>query len=142
VPGGNMTMKKVLFPVLAAWALGWAAGCDSGGGEAKGTPGTAGLDLTGSWSGEYTSPGVRIALKAKIRQNGDAVVIQTSKDGVCNLLTGTMSPDGSLFMTDSVDAETWTSHGEVTESGFLVRDYLYDPSLGSDSPEQDLILRR
>jgi hypothetical protein len=135
------TMKSLAGFVLSASVLAWACGCNDSG-DGGGTPGTAGIDLSGSWSGEYTSPGVRIAVQARIRQSGDAVVIQTTKNGVANFLTGTMGPDGFLFLTDSVDAETWTSYGDVTASSFLVRDYLYDPSLGSDSPEQDLILQR
>jgi hypothetical protein len=128
---------------LAISALVWAGGCNDGNdNDGGGVPGTAGINLSGSWTGEYTSPGVRVPLSARILQNGNAVIINTTKDGVANFLTGTMGPDGFLFLTDSVDAETWTSYGEVTANSFLVRDYLYDPTLGNDSPEQDLILRR
>ena len=135
------TMKALAALLLSMTAMVWACGCNDSG-EGGGTPGTAGINLSGSWTGEYTSPGVRIPVQARIRQSGNAVVIQTTKSGVANFLTGTMGPDGYLFMTDSVDAETWTSYGDVTGSSFLIRDYLYDPSLGSDSPEQDLILHR
>ncbi|MBM4155397.1 MAG: hypothetical protein FJ221_10270 [Lentisphaerae bacterium] len=134
-------MKALAALLLCTTAMVWACGCNDSG-DGGGTPGTSGINLSGSWTGEYTSPGIRIPVQARIRQSGDAVVIQTTKSGVANFLTGTMGPNGFLFMTDSVDAETWTSNGDVTESSFLIRDYLYDPSLGSDSPEQDLILHR
>ncbi|MCX7818295.1 MAG: hypothetical protein N2652_03675 [Kiritimatiellae bacterium] len=117
-------------------------GCNSGGGGTGGSPGSAGIDLSGTWQGQYVAPGVEIPLSAKIRQSGDSIIIQTTKDGVGHLLTGVMRADGSLLLTDSFDGETWTSYGPVTESYVRIRDYLYDPSLGSDSPEQDIYLSR
>ncbi len=136
------SMKVLACGFLAAVVAVSIAGCTGESDGDSGSPGTAGLNLSGSWSGEYTAPGARVALRAKIVQTGDAVVISTTKGGVAQLLTGFMGPNGSLYLTDSVDAEIWTSDGDVTESGFLVRDYLFNPELGSDSPEQDLILHR
>ncbi len=136
-----MKYKASWLVVVSAVVL--AGGCNDGNdNDGGGTPGTAGINLSGSWTGEYTSPGVSVSLRARILQNGNAVIINTTKDGVASFLSGTMGPDGFLFLTDSVDAETWTSYGDVTANSFIVRDYLYDPTLGSDSPEQDLILRR
>lgn len=115
--------------------------CNDGGGS-SGVPSASGLDLTGAWSGRYQSPSMQLSLTARIRQSGDTLIIQTTKEGVGHLLTGMLNANGSIMLTDSLDGETWTSYGEVTENNMWIRDYLYDPSLGSDSPEQDIFLSR
>jgi hypothetical protein len=138
-----MKTTRVGWAVLAAflWVVG--DGCDSGGGGTGGSPGTAGIDISGSWSGAYVAPGIEIPLTAKIRQSGDAVIIKTSKDGVGNLLTGSMNAEGHLTLVDAYDGETWTSFGPVSEHYIRIRDYLYRPKPGEDEPpEQDIILHR
>jgi hypothetical protein len=79
---------------------------------------------------------------AKVVQSGDSVVLQSTKEGPGQFLTGNMGADGMLLMTDAVDGETWTSFGEVTPRSFTVRDFFYDPLLKSDSPDQRLVLSR
>ena len=125
-------------------------GCNDGGsGGANvnvtndtGVVSTGSLSLSGSWSGRYTSPTLTVPLTAKIRQSGDTLIIQTTKAGVGHLLTGTIGSAGNIMLTDSMDGETWTSYGTVTENNMVIRDYLYKPELGSDSPEQDIYLSR
>lgn len=136
----GMKHRFRLLGVLMALAL--IGGCNSGGGGTGGNPGAAGIDLSGSWTGEYISPAQTVPLTAKIRQSGDSVIIQTTKSGPGNLLTGTMGPTGDLLLTDAFDGETWTSYGQVSGHHIRIRDYFYDPTLGSDSLEQDIILRR
>ena len=136
------TMRSTLCSFVLAFLAAILDGCNSGGGGTGGSPGSAGIDLSGTWQGRYVSPDLEVPLSAKIRQSGDSIIIQTTKDGVGHLLTGVMRPDGSLLLTDSFDGETWTSYGPVTETHVRIRDYLYDPTLGSDSPEQDIYLSR
>ena len=143
-------MKALAVFFAAVMSLLIFEGCNDGGGGGTsvnvtndtGTVSTSSLDLSGSWRGRYTSPTQDVPLTAKIRQSGDTLIIQTTKQGVGHLLTGTIASSGNIMLTDSMDGETWTSYGQVTENNFLIRDYLYKPELGSDSPEQDIYLSR
>lgn len=134
-------MKALVVSFLTTVSLLVLAACNDGGGSTGG-PSSSGFNLSGSWSGRYQSPDMQLALTAKIRQDGDTLIIQTTKEGVGHLLTGTISTNGSIMLTDSLDGETWTSYGEVTDVYVRIRDYLYNPALGSDQPEQDIYLSR
>ena len=135
-------MKNFLASFLSVLVFILFDGCNTGGGEDGGAPGDAGIDISGSWSGEYVSPSERVSLSAKIRQSGNSIIIQTTKAGVGNLLTGTMDAEGRLLLIDAFDGETWTSYGAVTEHSIRIRDYLLIPTPGVESPEQDIFLRR
>jgi len=132
------------FGVLARLApllivAGLLGGCnESEGGSASPT----GLDLRGSWSGEYVRPGVREPLKAKVIQDGDAIIIQTSRQTVGRLLTGYMNSNADLSMTDGYDGELWTSATPATPNRIYLHDYLYSPTVDNDPPLQDIILTR
>lgn len=117
------------------------AGCNDGGGGGGGSS-SSGISLRGKWSGRYVSPSSSMSLSAEISQQGDSVIISTTKSGVGHLLTGTLTANGQLRLTDGYDGETWTSYGPVTRNNLRIRDYLYDPDLTSDSPEQDIYLSR
>lgn len=117
------------------------SGCLGGGGGGGG-PSPVGSDLRGKWSGYYKSPDQRVNLTATIKQEGNALTIETTKEGVGHLLTGTIDDDSYVFLTDAFDGETWTSYGEVSHDYLRIRDYFYDPELRRDSPEQDIYLSR
>lgn len=135
-------MRSYYISMLAAALIAVVDGCNTGDGGTGGSPGSAGIDLSGTWQGRYVAPDLEVPLTAKIRQSGDSIIIQTTKEGVGHLLTGVMRADGSLLLTDSFDGETWTSYGEVSETYVRIRDYLFNAELGSDSPEQDIYLSR
>ena len=134
-------MKHIAALVVSIWTVLSLAGCNDGSGGGGGSS-SSGLTIGGKWSGRYVNPSQSMSLSAEISQQGNSVIISTTKSGVGHLLTGTITDGGNLRLTDSYDGETWTSYGPVTANSIRIRDYLYDPELGSDSPEQDIYLNR
>lgn len=135
-------MKQIWRTVACGSVLllltGMLSGCENGSDGA----GSVGPDISGQWSGKYVSPSYSEVLTAYISEDGASVLIETTKTGVGHLLSGVIAENGDLRMTDQYDGETWTSYGAVTPSYVRIRDYLFNPSLGSDSPEQDIYLTR
>ena len=120
-------------------AVGLLDGCNESDG---GSPPPGGPDLSGEWSGRYVSPGVSEPFEARVIQDGDAVVIQTTRAQAGRLLTGTMDRDAKLRMTDGYNSELWTSASPATPHRIHIHDYLQTPTIGYDPPLQDLILTR
>lgn len=121
------------------------AGCDPTGGGSGTKP--VGPDIRGKWSGEFYTirlePPRRQTVTAEIRQDGDAVVVKTSRTGTAANLTGTINAAGRMTMTDAADGETWTTYfGPATASRVRLADFLYDDDLGADSPMYVLDLKR
>ena len=114
------------------------AGCGGGDGD----DGPTFLDLSGDWSGRYVGPDGDQDLQATITQEQDALIITTSLQGIGQLFTGNIDTNNEITLTDAYDGEIWTSHGIVATHSFLVRDYLYDPLLGTNSPDQGIYFDR
>ena len=119
-------------------------GC--GGGDGDGGP-PVGPDLNGAWTGNfYIQNGGgddNEAVTATIRHIGDAVIIQTSRTGIAANLTGTISADGSLRLTDAFDGEIWTSfYRDATASRVQVADFVRPPEINDPNPIRILDLRR
>ena len=130
--------KTAWLAVLVAAAF-LAEGCDdSEGGKAP----AGGPDLRGAWSGRYVRPGVSEPLQARVIQDGDAVVIQTTRAQAGRLLTGYLNDAARLTMTDGYDGELWTSASPASPTRLHLHDYLQSPSLGYDPPLQEIILTR
>ena len=111
-------------------------GCnDSSGGS---TP--SGMDISGDWSGEYSSPVQAVPVQAKITQDGDALVIETNKKGSGHLLTGRIDADGYIWMMDAGSGQTWTTTGTTSANSVTLQDYYYDPAVSEAM--QTLTLRR
>jgi len=131
-------MTALLIPVAAAgFLMIFAAGCEDDNG-----PDPVYADLRGDWTGYYERPGRHEDLTAHISQQGSNLVIETSLTGIGQNFTGIITSDGHIRLTDSYDGETWTSYGEVSSHYVRIRDYLFDPDLGADSPEQTIYLMR
>lgn len=113
------------------------AGCEEDSG-----PDPVYADLRGDWTGYYERPGRHEDLTAHITQIESNLTIETSLTGRGQHLSGTISSDGYIRLTDSYDGETWTSYGDVSSHYIRIRDYLFDPDLGRDSPEQTIYLTR
>lgn len=119
-------------------AVGTLAGCGGGNGD----DGPKYVDLSGNWTGRYVSPEVNQNVVATITQDRDALVIETSLRSIGHVLTGNIDTNGQIRLTDAFDGETWTSHGPVSTNAFLIRDYLWDPILGRESPDQGIYFNR
>jgi hypothetical protein len=98
-----------------------------------------GADIAGEWAGYYENDetGESEAITATVGQDGDAVTIITSKIGVAHQLSGAISTDASLYMTDAYDGQTWTSQRAATHNSLELGDYTYTPE-GGDAPEPPL----
>jgi len=123
-----------LLAVLVVAAL--ALGCGSGSGHKRSPP--VGPNITGRWNGEYfrTDRSSRTALTATIRQDGDAIWINTSKaEGRARSFTGTMDEDGEMSLTDAYDGQHWTSeYGPATTNRVVIGDYVERPSMEDPDP--------
>jgi hypothetical protein len=110
-----------------------------GGGEDKTDP--VGADIAGEWSGYYENDdtGDRENITATVSQDGDAVTITTSKTGTGHHLTGTITVEADLRMTDSYDGQTWTSQKSATSTSLEVGDYTSRPEPGPDKPPLQFI---
>lgn len=131
------TRTRDLLPLSVLLAVGLlAVGCDSGGGSGS-TP--VGPDIRGKWSGSFYSirldPPRRQPVTATIQQDGDAVIIKTSRTGTGANLTGTIDAKGNMKLTDAFDGELWTTYyGPATATRVRILDFLYDDDLGGESP--------
>jgi hypothetical protein len=127
--------------MLVAPAL--LVGCDGGGG---GSAPPVGPDIRGKWEGIFFTEGAGNAedITARIGQDGDAVVIKTSKSTPPGQrFTGSMAPDGFMTLTDASDGETWsTLSGNATESYIRIEDFVFRPAAGGDAPKNVIELRR
>jgi hypothetical protein len=131
-------------PLRGAWGfllmLVLLAGCGGGDGDGGGEP--TFLDLSGDWSGRYVGPDGDQDLEATITQEQDALTITTSLEGIGHSFAGSIDTNNEILLTDAFDGETWSSYGIVATNSFLVRDYLFDPLLGSNSPDQGIYFDR
>ena len=128
--------------VSGAWGLALIMALLAGCGGDDGDDGPTYLKLAGSWSGRYVSPDVNRDLEATITQERDALTIETSLQNIGRSFTGTIDTNNQITVTDAYDGETWTSYGPVTSSSFLIRDLLFDPLLGTNSPDQGIYFSR
>lgn len=144
----NGVRRSARLWLCALW-LAAGAGCLEGGENDRGPlPGQA--DLRGIWTGVYyqeQAPGAtRRELTARVRQDGDGIMIRTSLSGVGERFTGRMEPDGNLYLIDAHDGEDWTTHLEFRPSAGRLRisDFLRppDPEGDPDPPKQVIDLRR
>lgn len=97
-----------------------------------------GPDLRGRWMGVYyrSDRGGQLSLTASISQEGDAVTLSTSKpSGTARLLTGTISGNGDMVLTDAFDGETWTTlFGPATTNHVMLADYVRQPTVEDPDP--------
>ncbi|HOW97276.1 MAG TPA: hypothetical protein P5567_04975 [Kiritimatiellia bacterium] len=101
-------------------------------------PPPVGADIHGKWKGEFyrTDRGYQIEVTARVEQESDAVIIDTSKtEGVAQLLTGSISSNGYLRLTDANTGEKWTSYfGPASETNLVVADYAETPTIEHPEP--------
>jgi len=112
-------------------------GCGSDGGDSG--PEVIGPKVAGSnWSGFYfnSATGFQENLTATITHISNDVVIVTSKvNPPAQRLTGTISTNGTMVLTDASDGETWTTFfGPVTRDFVKVADFSRVP----DDQEVDI----
>lgn len=92
--------------------------------------------IAGAWRGTYYTRGYGleqpgVSISAQIRQDGDAVIINTTLTGVGANLTGTIDSDGDMRLTDAYDGEIWTTHYRPATPSFIqIADFLRPPELG------------
>jgi len=125
----NTLKNRLAWRGLAALLLSvlWlGAGCESDDKYGSG-PVAGGVDVSGEWQGEYEGPEGVIPLEARIEQNGGMIVISTTKVGDGHLMTGTISPGGTFFITDDGDAQSWTPDGAATATRMVLKDYINGP---------------
>ncbi len=116
-------MKAYLLSVvvvLAAVLTGLLTGCE----DNAFSKSPEGPDIGGSWNGTYERPGLSEPLSAKITQDGDSVVIETTLSGPGELFTGAITKAGDIEAMDNYNGKTWTSLGETTPKHVYIRDYL------------------
>jgi len=117
--------------VLALLTCTFAA-CDGGGGGSSLPP--VGPSIAGKWTGLFFIqgvPGSEEEIRASIRQDGDAVVIATTRAETAtgHRLTGTIDESGEIFLTDALDGETWTTiNTPATENFVEIADFRRDIS--------------
>jgi hypothetical protein len=136
VLGSGCDQSAAWLAVSPAFYLLNSGGSAFGGGDGnKADP--VGADIAGDWAGYYENDetGDRENITATVSQDGDAVSITTSKTGPGHHLTGAISAEAHLFMTDSYDGQTWTSQTPATHNSLEIGDYTYKPEPGAeDSP--------
>lgn len=113
-------------------------GCEDGGDDYE----WVGASIGGMWHGHYQSPSRNEELTAQITQNGTNITITTTLVGVGHEFHGLINEEAHLWLIDQYDGEIWTSRGAVTSTSIVIRDYLWDPDLGGDSPLQYIFLSR
>jgi hypothetical protein len=122
-------MKKLflLQSLLAVAIAVCLAGCND---SDDGSSSPVGPSIAGTWSGVYrVEGGNSIAITASVSQDGDAVGIATSKPGPPGRrLTGTITPEGEMTMTDADDGEIWSTFGAVTETHIRIGDFIRQPT--------------
>ena len=104
-----------------------------------------GADIAGSWSGKYwdENTGDTEPVTAEVSQDGDAVVITTSRTGSGHNLTGTIKTNAEMLLTDSYDGQRWSTWTPVTHNAMDLLDYDWQPVLGEpDPPLQHITLSR
>jgi hypothetical protein len=121
--------------VWMALAVGVALAAGCGGGGGGGAP-PVGPDLRGQWAGVITQPGSpATSLTATIGQDGNAVTIHTSLQGIGAAFTGASTDDGCLSLTDGFDGETWTTfRRKTTPTRIQISDFTRAPVLGEPQP--------
>ena len=114
------------------------AGCEDDGDDYR----WVGAPIGGMWHGYYQSPSRHEELTAQIVQDETNVTITTTLVGVGHEFHGLINGEAHLWLIDQYDREIWTSRGAVTSTNVVIRDYLWDPALGGDSPMQYIFLYR
>ncbi|MDF3128004.1 hypothetical protein P0Y35_02225 [Kiritimatiellaeota bacterium B1221] len=119
---------------------------DSGGGEdsefgESSASSSGGIpQVKGAWTGHYVVYGGSGAfdgqpVTAKIKQGGDAVVINTNLPTIGRMLTGTINSHGEMTLTDAYDGEVWTTlYGSATSDLIRIADFLVAPSVENPDP--------
>ena len=136
-------LRQAALVALALAAVYLTSGCNDGSSSSP----PIGPDLRGTWGGVYyrTDGGPRTPLTAKVRQDGDAIYISTDRvDGPTGRkLTGTMTPEGRMTLTDAYDGETWTTfYGPARTNQCRVADYVHPPHVPENNPLYGIDLRR
>ena len=101
---------------------------DNDNGSGGGTP-----KIAGKWLGKYSwSDGTHLmSVSATIEQNGNSLVIRTSKAAPGRLLTGQIRSNGRIRLTDSDDGEIWsTYYGPVSANHVKIADFLIPTPAG------------
>ena len=89
--------------------------------------------IAGKWSGKYSwSDGTHLmSVSATIEQNGNSLVIRTSKAAPGRLLTGQIRSNGKIRLTDSDDGEIWsTYYGAASANHVKIADFLIPTPAG------------
>ena len=89
--------------------------------------------IAGKWSGTYSwSDGTHpMNVRATIEQNGNSLVIRTSKAAPGRLLTGQIRSNGRIRLTDSDDGEIWsTYYGSASANHVKIADFLIPTPAG------------
>lgn len=128
----NITLTLHL-PLLAAATL--LAACNDGKDD-KGSP-EVGQSVAGkNWTGSlYATDGSdRTAVKARISQDGEAVIITTDlpEKHIAHQLTGTFKSTGRMLVTDSFDGEQWSTFFGPAHGNYIkLADYESRPVPGN-----------
>lgn len=138
-----MKMGALVWKTLLVGSLVFGAvGCGDDGDDSSPPVGPS---VAGNWTGVYyEEDGGRVPISASVGQDGAAVTIRTSKPTPPGQsLSGTITEDGDLTMTDASDGETWSNFGRVTENYLRIGDYLIHPTAADpDQPLQIIELTR
>lgn len=132
------TQFRILL--AAIFVTGCIAGC---GGEDDG-PEPVGPSVGGkNWSGTYfrSDDRAREQITATVSQKGDALVITTThSQPEGQRLTGTISPEGKMSLTDAHDGETWTTfYGPASANYIKLADFVERPEPGEPRPPLNVI---
>ena len=106
-----------------------------------------GPNIHGSWLGTFTTDGKpenTQNISATIRQDGDAIMLQTSLEGLGQSLTGTIKESGRMTMIDAFDAEIWTTYQKAaTVTDIELDDFTRAPTAEDPQPPLNkIILKR
>lgn len=139
----SIGMRHTTMVALLVFVLHLSSGCNEGSSSSP----PIGPDLRGTWGGVYyrTDGGPRTPLTAKVRQDGDGIFISTDRTNgpTGRKLTGTMTPDGRMFLTDAYDGELWSTHyGPARTNQFRIADYVHPPHIQENNPLYVIELRR
>lgn len=133
--------KEWLYRVYSVGSIFWLLtyqsipGCSDTGPSG---PAPVGADIGGKWEGELyrTDRAYHVQLTARVDQEADAIIIDTSKaEGIAQLLTGTIRSNATLQLTDANTGEKWTSYyGPANETNLVVADYAETPTIEHPEP--------
>lgn len=120
------TQKSVFLLIFIGIGLAGLWGCGSDSGDSG--PRVIGPKVSGNnWTGFYfnSANGFQVPLTATITHTSNDVVIVTNKiEPPAQMLTGTISTNGTMVLTDAFDGETWTTFfGPATRKFVKVADF-------------------